>query len=362
MDSIRYFCPIREVLQLEKDGGPTAVCHFEEDLRRVWGCHPHLSKEAKVDMIWTHIQPIHRSELLCHPPEQQSDPDEVLEILHHVFGDKRSVRDMFRELCQIQQREGEDLLMYSHRLMNVNRAYDQVCMKKKCNVLSRRELLELFVTGITNTVVKRMLFLEVRRDPNLSFLELRELAFIWEADPAESNQTPAPITAPLHVDPPPAPVPDPCTATVETMVDPLRVPAPDTTPARRTRRRRRRRRSHRQPQPYVPGQTELQHEVKLLYRKVPVCEVRRHSLSPKNPCDDRLTFVPPLMSVCARDYFPISPVPCPAPNVPDPEVPIPKPPEPPVPTVEVDEVQRLLVKGRELFAASQRRKARRLLV
>ena len=87
-----------------------------------------------MDMIWTHIQPMHRSELLCHPPEQQSDLDEVLEILHHVFGDKRSVRDMFRELCQIQQREGEDLLMYSHRLMNVNRAYDQVCMKKKCNV------------------------------------------------------------------------------------------------------------------------------------------------------------------------------------------------------------------------------------
>jgi len=294
------------VLHLDENAGPTAVVDFEEDVRRVWSCHPYLSREVKVDMIWMNIGPVPRDEIRCHPAADQTDPESVFKILHHVFGDHRKMGDLFLVLFNMHQKINESLIHYSHRLMSTQRAYNHACLRADCLILPNCDLLALFVKGIRDSDNRRQLNYELCRNQRLSFIELRDLALIWEVVP-----TPAPITAPLRPDSPPETA---CslTVTVDAPTDPLlSVPLPGVSPVRRRRRRRRRSPRHsekcnpRDPEMCNPRDPEISNprdtEVTLYCTRVPVCQVRRHSRCPRDPYL-KLKCVPALMSINCADF------------------------------------------------------------
>lgn len=156
----------------------TAVWQFEESLKAAWGCYPYFSDEIKCNFIRQNLGNIPLGELRFH--SVINDPEKIFKVLHHAFGDKRTWGQMLQYFIGISQLPNEPVRVFSHRLMYEWQAIERAQLQRECKIVTNSLLIDIFVTGLNDSVLKKFLREDIYDDPNISIYKLREKAIRWE--------------------------------------------------------------------------------------------------------------------------------------------------------------------------------------
>ena len=86
-----------------------------------------LSEEDKVHFMFQHLEGTAREEVKLRPIKEHCTVDDILKILHDVFGVKSTGVQLQRLLFECKQKQTESLRDFSHRLMEI--------FNKACKIL-----------------------------------------------------------------------------------------------------------------------------------------------------------------------------------------------------------------------------------
>ncbi len=149
-----------------------------------------------------------RAEVKCHDKTIQTDPDKVLDLIMETSGERRSGSQLLSGFVGLKQRMAESVMEYSHRM---NRAFDAV--KGKTPDIDARLLRNHFIEGLATPILRRDLKEEVYKDPQLTFLQVRNSAIRRSEYEDESNCSVDKVSVPEQKQSPPT-----GTGTMETMM------------------------------------------------------------------------------------------------------------------------------------------------
>ena len=179
-----YINTRKEVRKFYGDGDGRLATEFGEEVRRVWRSQPHLSEEEKKDVIHSNIGPTVKAELRCLDVNGEKSAEETLSLILKAFGESRSTRELQLELFRTEQRAGETVQLYSHRVQDAFGTLKQRQKTLKEQVAEDAVLMAQFVAGLADPVLKRLLKTKEHAD----FGTLRKAAMELEED------TPPPLT------------------------------------------------------------------------------------------------------------------------------------------------------------------------
>ena len=157
----------------------TAVWHFEQSLKAAWGGYPHFSAEAKCIFILDNLRSSALDEIRFYP--ETNDPEELFKILHRAFGDRRTWGQMLQQFTCLCQLPNEPLRMFSHRVMNSWQAILRAQMQRGTEVVTNHLLIDVFINGLHNSIIKKVLRDDLFNNPTLSIHDIREKALRWES-------------------------------------------------------------------------------------------------------------------------------------------------------------------------------------
>jgi hypothetical protein len=189
------------------DGDPALTNRFSEEVKAAWASR-HMSPEERLRLLMGSIGETVRAEVKCHDKTIQSDPDKVLDLIMETFGERRSGSQLLSGFVGLKQRMAESVMEYSHRM---NRAFDSV--KGKTPDIDVRLLRDHFIEGLATPILRRELKEEVHKDPQLTFLQVRNSAIRRSEDEDQSNCSVDKVSVPEQKQSPPT-----GTGTVETMM------------------------------------------------------------------------------------------------------------------------------------------------
>lgn len=160
---------------LEKDG--RSVDNFIEEIERVLRTMANRSAHDKYDFVMSLLKGSALEEVRLCTDDKPIPVEDLYKHLREAFTDKRSVPQLLHDFYSCKQREGEDILDYSHA---VRKALQQVV---KCSPTSisnvQVALRDQFVEGIREPTLRQELRRYVRGKPASTMVEVREEASLW---------------------------------------------------------------------------------------------------------------------------------------------------------------------------------------
>lgn len=123
-----------------------------------------------------------KAEVKFHPPSNRDDPEKIFSILLDLFGCSQSFVGLQKQFFQRHQQEGESLREYSHALMALMEGMKRKNLQGICN--PDFTLRDQFIEHMRDSNLRRELKRQVRRNVEMSFLEVRAEAIRW-ADEGE---------------------------------------------------------------------------------------------------------------------------------------------------------------------------------
>jgi hypothetical protein len=189
------------------DGDPVLTDRFYEEVKAAWASR-NMSPEERLRVLMSSIGETVRAEVKCHDKDLQTDPDKVLDLIMETFGERRSGSQLLSVFVGLKQRLAESVMEYSHRM---NRAFDAV--KAKTPNIDPRLLRDHFIEGLAAPMLRRDLKEEVYKDPQLTFLQVRNSAIRRSEYEDETSCLVDKISVPEQKQSPPT-----GTSTMETMM------------------------------------------------------------------------------------------------------------------------------------------------
>ena len=151
-------------------------------MRAIWKSRRDLGLEERRELLWSYLGEGVRAELWCHEADTQGDPENILALLHTIYGEKRSCAQLMGILHQVVQTPNEPVRTYSHRLQSAFRAL--IARQKELNVSETDAsfLRDYFAENLYDPQVKRQIQELLFRDQQVTFLTLRDAAIRWAGD------------------------------------------------------------------------------------------------------------------------------------------------------------------------------------
>ena len=118
-------------------------------------------------------------EIKCHP--DTNDPENLFKILHRAFGDCRTWCVMLQQFTSMHQFRNETVRIFSHRLFNAWQAIERAQTQRGCQIVTSHLLTDVFVTGLLDSMLKKILRQDLFENPNITIYDLREKAIRWDA-------------------------------------------------------------------------------------------------------------------------------------------------------------------------------------
>ncbi|XP_076472016.1 uncharacterized protein LOC143301533 [Babylonia areolata] len=163
--------------------GETSAEDFVTEAERVLAAYP-MGDEMAAYFIYSHLQGTARRELMLRDLEDTNTPEKVTGILLGVFGDGRRVTTLLSILFSRVQQPEESIMDYSHAVRSMERAIQM----KTTGALTADMLRDHFISGLRNTLLKRELRQVVRREPQTTFIQVRDEALRLQRELEEDQQ------------------------------------------------------------------------------------------------------------------------------------------------------------------------------
>lgn len=186
-DAAKFIVLPRE-RKVQKFSGKTdstqGVDEFIDDVKAVFSSRK-MSTEEQVDFILSHLHGTARDELKMYPESERKNPKRIFDILNDVFGEKRSRSQLLKAFYDRRQRDGESLRDFSHALSELWRRVE----KKDSAGLSNpdKAIRDQFAENVRDALLKKELKRNIRKHPDISFLDVREEAIDWSEEEEKVN-------------------------------------------------------------------------------------------------------------------------------------------------------------------------------
>lgn len=135
-----------------------------------------MSEDEQVDFIMSLLEGSALEEIKMRTVTASLGPGKMLQVLVEVFGEKRSVPQLWRIFYGRKQKDSETIREYSHVLSQLFGSVQRRLAKERCE---QNVLRDQFVEGIRDTSLRKALKRIVREKPQMTFLEVREEATLW---------------------------------------------------------------------------------------------------------------------------------------------------------------------------------------
>ena len=112
--------------------------------------------------------------------KDRDDPDRLMQILLHAFGEKRSLPQFLKLFYERKQKDGETLIAFSHGLRELLGRVTKVDLKAVVD--QDKTLRDQFAGNVRDTLLRRELKKFIREHPDLTFLDVREEALRWSEE------------------------------------------------------------------------------------------------------------------------------------------------------------------------------------
>lgn len=140
----------------------------------------HLKHNDQACFIYDHLEGEARDEIKYRPRAEREDPDRVFEILKEMYGCLKSYITLQQDFFSRKQLEGESLQEFSHVLYCI---MEKVVESSPARVSNSGLLLrDHFVEHVNNSDLRRELKRLVRRNTDLTLLDVRAEAIRWERE------------------------------------------------------------------------------------------------------------------------------------------------------------------------------------
>ncbi|KAK6184673.1 hypothetical protein SNE40_007100 [Patella caerulea] len=167
--------------------GTVSVYEFREEVTRSLKARP-TSLEEKVEFILGHLDGPAKEELRYRPAADKKNPEEILDLLVEVFGERSSVTELLGQFYQTKQDEKQSLTEFSHILME---KLDRIFRVDPKMTLNRDIMLrDQFAENVSDKWLRRELKRKTREHPQISFADLREEANLCSTDIDINNNKP----------------------------------------------------------------------------------------------------------------------------------------------------------------------------
>ncbi|KAK6169856.1 hypothetical protein SNE40_020831 [Patella caerulea] len=157
--------------------GTVSVYEFREEVTRSLKARP-------VKFILGHLDGPAKEELRYRPAADKKNPEEILDLLVEVFGERSSVTELLGQFYQL----GQTLTEFSHILME---KLDRIFRVDPQMTLNRDTMLrDQFAENVSDKWLRRELKRKTREHPQISFAYLREEANLCSTDININNNKP----------------------------------------------------------------------------------------------------------------------------------------------------------------------------
>ena len=170
--------PDRTIRRFYGTGNSGLADEFATEVERFWAAYPNQNDAWKLDIIYSNIGPVVKAELEVHV-EIQGKPRLVLDKIREVFGERRSTQRLMQLFYSTQQRPGERIRDFSHRVLA---AFKSLTSRQKALGLHATEnslLNEHFVESLNDRVLICTLRDKLREKPGMPFRDIRDRAIQW---------------------------------------------------------------------------------------------------------------------------------------------------------------------------------------
>lgn len=166
----------------EKDG--RTVDHFIEEVERVLRIR-NQSASDQYDFVMSLLKGAALEEVRLRTDSPFTQVSDVYGYLRDAFTDKRSGPQLLHDFYSCKQREGEDILDYSHAL---RKALHKIIKRSPDAIANTQVVLrDQFIEGIRDPTLRRELRRHVRDKPSCTMVEVREEACLWTLEEPSMN-------------------------------------------------------------------------------------------------------------------------------------------------------------------------------
>ena len=158
---------------------------FEREVKAILHDHEDLSEVERYDLVLSHVAQNVKDEVLCQAPEKTTAA--LLDTLKKCYGCKSSVGDLMDDFYAIGQREGEGVVEFSHRLNRAFASLQNKLAETGQTALASLMLRDRFATKLKDDFLRKQLREEILRNPEVSFLALRDQAARWSQGVSEAT-------------------------------------------------------------------------------------------------------------------------------------------------------------------------------
>ena len=192
--SVEPAAPIVVMASREVPIGARDTRRFLEEVKAAWQAQGYRSDQESRGILWAHLGEEVRQEMNCVLDGDTSDPQRLFQAIKKSYGERRSVSSLLGVFQGTQQKHGETILAFSHRLRSI---FDSVRSRQRETevvVASGQLLRDHFAENLHDPFLRRQLRDHIAMDPEATFLGLREQANRWDQD-EEGNWTANQVTA-----------------------------------------------------------------------------------------------------------------------------------------------------------------------
>ncbi|XP_076436864.1 uncharacterized protein LOC143276262 [Babylonia areolata] len=156
---------------------------FILEVKRVLAAYP-MGDEMAAFFVYSHLQGTAHRELMLRDLEETNTPEKVIDILLGVFRDGRRVTTLLSTFFSREQLPEESTLDYSHALHSMGR----IIRMKSTGALNAEMLRDHFIDGLRNPLLKRELCHILRREPQTTFIQVRDEAVRLQREMEDQQQ------------------------------------------------------------------------------------------------------------------------------------------------------------------------------
>ena len=166
--------------KLYGDGGARDTRRFLEEVKASWQAQGCRSEQERRGILWAHLGEEVRQEMNCVLDGDTSDPQRLVQAIKKSYGEWRSVSSLLGVFQGTQQKHGETILAFSHRLKSIFDSVQSRQRETEVVVASGQLLRDHFAENLHDSFLRRQLRDRIAMDPEVTFLGLREQAIRWD--------------------------------------------------------------------------------------------------------------------------------------------------------------------------------------
>lgn len=167
------------------DNDGRLVDDFIEEVERVVHSQ-YQSANDRYDFVMSLLKGAALEKMRFHSGGRSLPIADLFKYLREAFRDKQCTTQLLHDLYNRKQKEGEDILGYSHALCQILRTV----LKQDPHALANEQkvLRDQFIEGLNDPLLKKELRKFAREKPDSTMIQVREEAYLWSVEDASHSK------------------------------------------------------------------------------------------------------------------------------------------------------------------------------